>query len=185
MPCRKSAADRLEAAFDRLLDRIHAHPAQNSILLSMHFMTYLADVIEQVAEKSAIPGVQTRSALDGIEDDLVAQAVQLIWTHSHHELSLARIAKSLAVTPRTIERRFQAATGRTLIEEIARCRLSRAKRLLTETDLAIKAIARQSGFPSEEQMRVVFQQQENASPSAYRHRASSIAKLRRSPHVKP
>ena len=178
-----AGADRLEAAFDRLLDRIHAHPAQNSILLSMHFMTYLADVIEQVAEKSAISGVQTRSVLDGIEDDLVVQAVQLIWTHSHHELS-RRIAKSLAVTPRTIERRFQAATGRTLIEEIARCRLSR-ERPLTETDLAIKAIARQSGFPSEEQMRVVFQQQENASPSAYRHRASSIAKLRRSPRVKP
>ncbi len=165
-------ADRLEASFDRLLDRIHAHPSQNSILLSMHFMTVLADVIEQLAEKSA---------LEGIEDDLVAQAMELIWMHSHRDLSVTRIARSLAVARQTIGRRFQAATGRTLIEEIARCRLSRAKRLLSETDLAMKTIARLSGFPSEDQMRVVFRQKEKASPSEYRRRAAGREKSRPQP----
>ena len=172
-PLRKVAhADRLEASFDRLLDRIHAHPSQNSILLSMRFMTVLADVIEQLAEKSS---------LDGVEDNLVAQAMELIWMHSHRDLSVTRIARSLAVTRQTIGRRFQAATGRTLIGEIARCRLIRAKRLLTETDLAMKAIARLSGFPSEDQMRVVFRQQERTSPSEYRRRAIRGEKARPQP----
>ena len=89
------------------------------------------------------------------------------------------------MTRRTIARRFHEATGRTVIEEIARCRLSRAKSLLAETNLAVKAIARLSGFPSEDQMRVVFQQQEKCSPSEHRRRAAGRDKSRPQPRVKP
>ena len=175
--------ERLEASFDRLLNQIHAHPAENSVLLSMYFMTVLADTIGLVAEKSAFSDAKVESAADGVEDDLVARAVQLIWTQSHRDLSVTRIAQKLAVTRRTIQRRFQAATGRTLIEEITCCRLSRAKRLLSETDLAVKAVAHQSGFPSEAQMRVVFQQQEKSLPSEYRRHVLHRAKSRRQPRT--
>ncbi len=79
----------------------------------MHFMTVFADAIERCAEKSAP---------DGTEDDLVARAMELVWMHRRRELSATR---------QTIARRFQAATGRTFIAEIARGRLSRAKSPLT------------------------------------------------------
>ena len=109
---------------------------------------------------------------------IVAEALKLIWTHSHRELSVEQIADELPVSRRTVERRFQAATGRTVIEEITRCRLSRAKRLLAETDLPVKNVAHLSGFPSEEQMRIVFRQQETHAPSEYRHKVRRNKKPR-------
>jgi transcriptional regulator GlxA family with amidase domain len=115
-------------------------------------------------------GEHAKSVIEGIEDPVVTQALTLIWTHSHRELSVEQIARELPVSRRTLERRFQASTGRTVIEEITRCRLSRAKRLLAETDLPVKNVAHLSGFPSEEQMRIVFRQIEKIAPSEYRHK---------------
>lgn len=55
-----------------------------------------------------------------------------------------------------------------MLAEITTCRLSRAKRLLGETQLPIKSVAYLAGFGSEERMRVAFVQTAKLSPSAYR-----------------
>jgi AraC-like DNA-binding protein len=170
--------ERLKASFDRLLDIVYTHATQNSIVLSMRCIAVLADVLEAIESKPMALGDHAKSALEGIEDPIVAEAMKLIWTHSHRELSVQQIANELPVSRRTIERRFQATTGRTVIEEITRCRLSRAKRLLAETDLPVKNVAHLSGFPSEEQMRIVFRQQEMHAPSEYRQKARRNKKPR-------
>jgi AraC-like DNA-binding protein len=170
--------ERLQASFDRLLDHIHAHTTQNSIVLSMRCIALLGDVLEQIGSKPSLLGENVKTVLEGIDDPVVEQALKLIWTHSHRELSVEQIARELPVSRRTVERRFQAATGRTVIEEITRCRLSRAKRLLAETDLPVKNVAHLSGFPSEEQMRIVFRQNEKSAPSEYRHKARHSGKVR-------
>jgi AraC-like DNA-binding protein len=169
-------AERIKASYDRLLEHIQAHTTQNSIVLSMRCIALLADVLEQIGGKPSLLGEHAKSVLEGIDDPVVAQALKLIWTHSHRELSVEQIARELPVSRRTVERRFQIATGRTVIEEITRCRLSRAKRLLAETDLPVKNVAHLSGFPSEEQMRIVFRQIEKSAPSDYRHKARHTAK---------
>ncbi|MCC6124115.1 MAG: AraC family transcriptional regulator [Pirellulales bacterium] len=171
--------ERLEGSFDRLLDRVRLHATQNSIVLSMRCIALLADVLEQIGGKPPLLGEHAVSAIEGIDDPLVVQALSLIWTHSHRELSVEQIARELPVSRRTLERRFQAATDRTVIEEITRCRLSRAKRLLTETDLPVKNVAHLSGFPSEEQMRIVFRQLEKTAPSEYRHKTRHRRKAAR------
>lgn len=163
--------ERLKASYDRLLEIIHVHATQNSIVLSMRCISLLAEVLEQISGKSSPLGEHAKSALEGIEDPVVVEALKLIWTHSHRELSVEQIARELPVSRRTVERRFQSATGRTVIEEITRCRLSRAKRLLVETDLPVKNVTHLSGFPSDEQMRIVFKQHEKCSPTEYRHKA--------------
>jgi AraC-like DNA-binding protein len=163
--------ERIKSSFDRLLEYLEVHSTQNSIVLSMRCIALLADVLEQFLGKDAFPGERADAAIEGIEDAVVEQSLNLIWTHSHRELSVEQIARELPVSRRTLERRFQAATGRTVIEEITRCRLSRAKRLLAETDLPVKNIAHLSGFPSEEQMRIVFRQYEKLTPSVFRSKA--------------
>jgi transcriptional regulator GlxA family with amidase domain len=142
----------------------------------MRCIAVLADVLEQFGAKPPLLGDHAKSALEGVEDPVVAQAIELIWTHSHRELSVEQIARELPVSRRTLERRFLTATGRTVIEEITRCRLSRAKRLLVETDLPVKNVSHLSGFPSEEQMRIVFRQHEKAAPSEYRDKARHTKK---------
>jgi AraC-like DNA-binding protein len=170
-------AERLKTSYDRLLEIIHNHATKNSIVLSMRSIALLAEVLEQIGGKPSPLGEHAKSALEGIDDPVVAEALKLIWTHSHRELSVEQIARELPVSRRTVERRFQAATGRTVIEEITRCRLSRAKRLLTETDLPVKNVTHLSGFPSDEQMRIVFREHEKCSPLEYRHKTRRHGRL--------
>lgn len=165
--------EHLLSRFDELLERIHFHPTQNSVLLSMHGMALLAEVLEYSA---LLPRQRPQSIVldrDNIDDELVHRAREQVWTHSHRALSVAQIARELGVTRRTLERRFVAAVGTSVLADITACRLSRAKRLLEETDLPVKTIAGLAGFPSDEQMRVTFCKSVGLCPSKYRERSRS------------
>jgi transcriptional regulator GlxA family with amidase domain len=87
-------------------------------------------------------------------------------------MSVSDIARQLPVTRRTLDRRFVEATGHSVLEEINACRLSRAKRLLTETELPVKTVAHLAGFNSTERMRVLFVEREGTSPTLYRKQAA-------------
>jgi transcriptional regulator GlxA family with amidase domain len=78
------------------------------------------------------------------------------------------VARKLPVTRRTLDRRFSEVLGRTVLDEINACRLSRAKRLLADTDSPIKAVAYLAGFPSRERLRLAFLTHEGMPPSEYR-----------------
>ncbi len=156
--------------FDRLLGNIHMNPSQNSLLLSLHAMSLLATAIE-----AAMPEEPARVSVSvgGSEpaDPLVAEAVGFIWTRSHYPITVPKIAQALGVNRRTLERRFGAERGQSILDEINDCRLSRAKRLLEETDLPIKVVTHLAGFSSEQRMRATFLTREGILPSEHRSRA--------------
>jgi len=158
----------LVAAFDRYLNRIQAHPTMNTVLLSMHAMNLLAEALVGAGEghPPRVPVLLTTE----VADPLVARAIELIWTRSHQPLSVAQIARLLKVNRRTMERRFVAVRGHTILREISDCRFSRARRLVVETDLPIKTVCHLAGFTSEERMRVAFVEYEGMPPTAYRTR---------------
>jgi transcriptional regulator GlxA family with amidase domain len=106
-----------------------------------------------------------------VDDALVRKALEIIWSPSEHPLSVSDIARQLPVTRRTLDRRFAEAIGHSVLEEINRCRLDRAKRLLEETDLPVKNVAHQAGFSSTERMRVLFVERVGLNPTDYRKRA--------------
>jgi transcriptional regulator GlxA family with amidase domain len=111
-----------------------------------------------------------------VEDELVASVINMIWTQSHRPLSVEQIAAELGVSRRTIERRMRVAAGRSVLEEIHACRLSRAKRLLRETDLAVKTVAYLSGFGSVERLRLGMLKSEKCAPGDFRRAAQRDAK---------
>lgn len=157
---------RLTEQFDDLLERVRANPVQNSILLSLHGLGLIADALESTV--AGVDALLPATAETGLDDPITRQAMEIIWTHSHRPISVSDIAKQLPITRRTLDRRFAAATGRTVLDEINACRVSRAKRLLVETTLPIKTVSYLAGFSSVERMRVLFVEQEGASPSVYR-----------------
>jgi transcriptional regulator GlxA family with amidase domain len=108
-------------------------------------------------------------------DPIVQRALEIIWKQSPFPASVNDIARQLPVTRRTLDRRFVEATGHSVLEEINFCRLSRAKRLLTETDLPVKTVAHLAGFSSTERMRVLFVEREGVSPISYRKRETGPA----------
>jgi AraC-like DNA-binding protein len=154
--------------FDRLLARIHTNPTENSILLSMHAMDLIAELIELTLDRPLSGASQVSGLMHSIDDALVAQAMDLIWTHSHRPLSVTHLAAQLPCTRRTLERRFMAARQHSILDEINACRLSRARRLLRETELSVKTVAYLAGFTSSERMRVAFLSQEGCPPDQYR-----------------
>lgn len=159
----------LSNSFDRLLARIRARPSTNTVVLAMHATALIAETIElaQFEERQARESLTTPEA-NG--DELVMRAIELIWTHAHQNLSVSRLAERLCVTRRTLDRRFMAGAGHSVLTEINECRLSRARRLLSETQLQIKTVVQLAGFSSVERMRVMFQQREGCSPTEFRER---------------
>ena len=71
---------------------------------------------------------------------------------------------------RTLERRFLAAIGHGIRDELCLCRLDRARRLLTDTGMSMKEVAFAAGFRSARQMGRVFRRLSGMSPSQYRRR---------------
>ena len=127
-----------------------------------------------------------RKLLIHVDDPVVQKALEIIWSESDQPLSVADIAGQLPVTRRTLDRRFADAIGHSVLEEINRRRLSRAKRLLEETSLPVKNVARRAGFSSTERLRVLFVERVGMSPTEYRRQAGSAKSNRfgSAPHLK-
>jgi len=115
-------------------------------------------------------GVIAQESTDffAVEDEVVAAALRFISTHIAQRLNLDRIAAEVAVSPRSLQTRFEAALGRPISDEIRRLRLTMAKRLLGEKELQIKQVARETGFNSSAILNHVFQRELGMSPGAYR-----------------
>ncbi len=103
-----------------------------------------------------------------VRDPLVAAAMRYILEHAHEGISVADVAKHMVMTRRTLERKFRSVLDRTVMKEIARCRMERLKRQLSESDLPIKCLVENSGFLSVRMLRETFLREEGISPSAYR-----------------
>lgn len=158
--------DHLASLFDDILNRIHSNPLEQSILLSLRVMSLFAEAVE--LSQNNIQNMPAQPKPDKKMDPLVAQALELIWTHSHRRLSVDQIIKQLPTTRRTLERHFKQHRGHSILEEVNACRISRAKRLLKETDLPVKTVAYLAGFTHPERLRVMFIQHVGQSPTLYR-----------------
>jgi LacI family transcriptional regulator len=115
-------------------------------------------------------GILARESTDyfAVEDETVAAALRFASGHLREPLSVERVADEVAVSPRTLQRRFDQALGRGVSEEIRRLRLELAKRLLREEHRPISQIARETGIGSRVTMNYLFNRELGMSPSAYR-----------------
>jgi AraC-like DNA-binding protein len=158
----------LISLFDNFLNNIHERPAENTLLTSLKTGALISQIMNLTdISVSKLPPAFNHNAIHS-NDPLVSSALDLIWTHSHRQISTTYILDQLPTSRRTLERRFSKTCGHSIHDEIVLCRLSRAKRLLTETHLAIKKIAFLSGFGSSERMRCLFVKIIGKSPSEFR-----------------
>ncbi len=119
--------------------------------------------------------VATRRSSDVIaqEDSLVARALQIIRERAGHTVSVSDVIEGLGVSRRTLERRFFRAIGRTVLSEIMRCHLQRAKQLLLETNLPCHKIAAEAGFGSQKTFNRNFSRKEGTTPQSFRRRSTT------------
>lgn len=156
----------LRDAYLRLLQCVRDGADANPLLLAARAMEILAWVLAPSQPEAPRPA--TAPFAKPLNDRLVAEAVRFIWGHGQPELTAADVAAHLPITRRSLERRFQKILGHTILDEIMRCRLERARRLLAETDMPLKAVAYAAGFSGAGRMSKVFRRAERISPAEYR-----------------
>ncbi|WP_412460229.1 GlxA family transcriptional regulator [Pseudomonas sp. SC11] len=100
--------------------------------------------------------------------DGVRELQQWILGHLDQTLDLDSLAARANMSPRNLRRVFHRHTGRSPAHFIERARLEQARRLLVDGDAALKRIAAQCGFGSEQHMRRVFQRHLGMTPRIYR-----------------
>jgi LacI family transcriptional regulator len=88
------------------------------------------------------------------------------------KLRIVEVAAAVNLSVSSLERRFQAALGCTPLVKLRDLRVTLAKRLLGETDLAVTEVARTCGFGGASRFGVAFREMTGLSPLAYRRDAS-------------
>ncbi len=161
--------DEIVHVFKKILHHLLQHPAENANVLSAYAMEVLTLAMDNVQTKevprdTALPTEYAHS----VDDPIIFKALQMIWNHSYREFRVSDLTDVLPVTRRTLERKFQQTFGYSIGTEVTRCRLERAKHLLTNTALPIKHIAFSAGFSSIDRMGKVFRDQLRMPPSQYR-----------------
>lgn len=117
-------------------------------------------------------GVAARQSTDmlSVEDPEVAEAIRYIREHATDGIRVQNVLARVSKSPSTLERRIKKILGRTIKAEITRIRLSRAKLLLSETELPIAKIALRAGFSEPKYFCDVFRKNLGMTASAYRNR---------------
>ncbi len=115
-------------------------------------------------------GIVSRVSTDvlAIDDSEISDAVRLIRSRANEPIRVKDVADTLAISRRSLERRFQDLLNRTVGEEITRVHLERAKLLLATTEMPVPAVAQASGYGSPEYLASVVKKNTGLTPRQYR-----------------
>ena len=134
-------------------------------------------VANQVARRLVIPahreGGQAQFVPRPVAADergRLSRLLDFIRAHLGAPHSLTALAARAAMSERTLQREFRAATGQAPYEWIVGERIARAKELLESTRLSTQAVAARVGLGSAESLRHHFRRRVGTTPGQYRRR---------------
>ena len=115
-------------------------------------------------------GVVTRTSTDimAVEDRLVAKTMAFIQSGATDGVRVRDVVVTMATSRSGLETRFKASMGYTIHAAIRKAQLERARRMITETNLAMKEIASGTGFKSVQHMTTLFGKAYGRTPAKYR-----------------
>jgi len=116
---------------------------------------------------------------EAVANQAVAKALALMQDSLEEPLSCEALAAAVDLSPRQLQRHFQRHLGSTVMRHYLMLRLSKAHKLLQQTDLSVTEVAVGSGFTSLEHFSRVYRQTFGRSPSADRQQSTSAPVLRR------
>lgn len=102
------------------------------------------------------------------DDDVVLKAQEFIEKNSNDKFSIEKLAKKLAVSRRSLDRRFIRATGNTPVEYMQRVKIELAKKQLETSRKTIQEVMYQAGYSDLKAFRDVFKKVTGLSPLEYK-----------------
>lgn len=106
----------------------------------------------------------------GAEDVLMREIYSYIRMHPAADLKRSTLAEKFNLTERTLARRFDAYSGRTIGKFVEESRVSHAQIRLESSGDPLVEVALRSGFPSAEAMRRAFSKRFSITPTEFRER---------------
>lgn len=116
--------------------------------------------------------VVTRNSTNSLayQDPLVVKALILMENHLDRLRDVSDLLRLLKIPRRTLENHFTQATHRSLGSFLTSARITKARSLLSQTDLSIKEIAYLIGFSEPRMLSLVFKRETGETPTAFRLR---------------
>jgi LacI family transcriptional regulator len=105
-----------------------------------------------------------------VSDPLVVKAVRWIRDNAGQRVTVDMVARAMGGGRKRLERRFRAALGRTVHDEIRRAHVDLAKGLLQTTGTSMVQVAKNSGFTNAALLSVSFHREVGMPPGLYRRR---------------
>jgi len=115
-------------------------------------------------------GILRRASTDffAVEDKLVAEALRYIAANLNKSIDVGDVVEAVGVSRSTLERSFRKHVGLPIAKEIARLRLERVKRHLTDSKMHLKLIAQETGLGDATTLCRVFRRELGMTPGRYR-----------------
>jgi transcriptional regulator GlxA family with amidase domain len=108
-----------------------------------------------------------------------AQMLQIQdWLEEHHRdaVDIQALGRLVAMSVRTLNRRFRAATGESPISYLHRIRIEAAKRMLEDTRANVDEITRAVGYGDARSFSRLFKRETGLAPRQYRERFGVVAR---------
>ncbi len=105
--------------------------------------------------------------------DRLAEVYNYVSEHYNKEISLDDVAKMTNLTPPAFCRLFKKRTNRHFVSYLNDVRISKACKLLLETDMNISEIAFHCGYKTVSNFNKIFKKNIGTAPTAYREKAAS------------
>jgi transcriptional regulator GlxA family with amidase domain len=139
-------------------------------LLRMRFGVPLADAVSRVllidARQAQSPFVVPAMLAGG--NELVGRLVKRIEAALPDPPSVETLAAEMAMSPRTLARHVETATGRSTKALIQSVRLNRARMLIESSRMSVESIAEHVGYADATALRRMMRRLTNSTPSGYR-----------------
>lgn len=118
-------------------------------------------------------GITARRSSDtlALSDAALAKAISFVRLNADRPIQVTDVSAHAGLSRRALERKFEAALGRSPASEIRRLRLEQARGLLETTDMTVPEVAEKSGFGSPEYLAFIFRKELGLTPLKYRRAA--------------
>jgi len=159
-----------------------ATPPLSSVSINLETVGYrAAELLDGMMRRGVEPPAQplllqagdvvARKSTDSlaIDDPELSKVVRYLREHACEGIRMTDITRATGMERRTLERRMKALFGRSPKDELMRIQIEEAKRLLSSTELSIKAISMRTGFANSRYFTQVFRTRVGVAPGQFRH----------------
>lgn len=170
----ESLSDAMQPQLTRVVRNLEAMGKEAATMLDRAFSQGTGG-----GDRIGVPprGIVIRGSSDttAVADPLLREAVRLIRCRACEErLTSEDVAEALGISRRSLDRLCTRHLGRSIRDEIHRCRLAQARLLLLTTDDKLLAVAVRTGFANAAHLCTAFKAAFGATPGQFRRDAAGF-----------